>query len=456
MNIIENVKVDLKLSNKEFRKTYGRSKIIATYTLGCKVNQYETEAMIEMFIKDGYEAVNYEKFADIYLINTCTVTSISDRKSRQFMRRARKKNKYAIIAVVGCYSQVAPEQVEAIEEVNLVLGTNEKKEILKYINTVDYNSKEVFVSEIMKIKKYEELSIEDTVDKTRVFMKIQDGCNQFCTYCIIPFARGPIRSRDPGNIIEESKKLVKKGFKEVVLTGIHLSSYGIDLKNTSLIEIIEELNNIEGLERIRLGSLEPKVITDDFISRIKVLDKFCNHFHLSLQSGSKTILERMNRKYTKEEYLESANKLYENLENTSITTDIIVGFPGETEEEFEETNEYMNLINFSKVHIFKYSPREGTTASKMKNQIHGDIKNTRSKKLHETCELLEKKYYKKQVGKKLKVLIEEKKENIYEGLTESYLRVSIDSEIDLMNRIVEVSIIDYKNGKLIGRLLRKS
>lgn len=447
-----NIKVDIRLNNKEFKKAYGRAKLVSVFTLGCKVNQYESEAMIEMFVEAGYEIVEHEKFADYYVINTCTVTSISDRKSRQFMRRARKRNENSVIAVVGCYSQVAPEQVEAIEEVNLILGTNEKKEIVRYIEAVDSKSKEIHVAEIMKIKTYDELKIEDTMDKTRVFMKIQDGCNQFCTYCIIPFARGPIRSREPKNIIEEAKTLVKRGFKEIVLTGIHLSSYGKDLEDTSLIEIIEELNKIDKLERIRLGSLEPKVITDEFISRIKTLDKFCNHFHLSLQSGSDTVLERMNRKYNTSEYFESVTKLYDNLENVSLTTDIIVGFPGETDLEFEETNKFVEKVGFSKVHIFKYSPREGTKAAVMKEQIHGEIKSDRSHTLSETCLELEKKYCEDQIGKSLTVLFEDEKDGIYEGITESYLRVSVSSDENLINSIRNVTIEKYEDDKLVGNI----
>lgn len=450
-----NMKADTSLSSNEFKEKYNRSKLVALYTLGCKVNQYESEAMLEMFIEAGYEVVDYEEFADYYVINTCTVTSVSDRKSRQFMRRARKRNENAVIAVVGCYSQVAPEQVEAIEEVNLVLGTNEKKEIVRYIEAVDSKSREVHVAEIMTIKKYEELKIEDTVDKTRVFMKIQDGCNQFCTYCIIPFARGPIRSRDPINIINEAKALAKKGFKEIVLTGIHLSSYGYDLKTTSLLEIIEELNEVEGLERIRLGSLEPKVITDEFISRIKKLDKFCNHFHLSLQSGSDTVLSRMNRRYDTAEYLESVRKLYDNLTDVSLTTDIIVGFPGETDIEFEETKEFMKKVGFSKVHIFKYSPREGTKAADMKDQIHGDIKTNRSHALSDTCLSIEKDYYNNQIGKTLEVLFEEAKSDVYEGLTEGYLRVSAGSDSNIVNHIESVLIKEYDGEKLIGEIIRR-
>lgn len=427
-------------------------KTITVLTLGCKVNQYESESMIESFKNAGYQVVESDT-ADYYVINTCTVTSISDRKSRQFMRRARKANPNAVIAVVGCYSQVSPEQVEAIEEVNVVLGTNEKKDITKYLESATSTSKIVQVGEIMKTKSYDEMSIEDTVDKTRVFMKIQDGCNQFCTYCIIPYARGPIRSRNPENIITEAKVLASKGFKELVLTGIHLSSYGLDLKTTSLIEIIETLDKIEGIKRIRLGSLEPKIITEEFVTRLSKLNNFCNHFHLSLQSGSDTVLERMNRRYSTEVYYEAVNLINKHLDKASFTTDIIVGFPGETDQEFEETCEFVKRVNFSKVHIFKYSPREGTKAAVMKEQIHGEVKTNRSHGLQDLCTDVEKKYNESFIGQVLPVLFEEVVEGHFEGLTEGYLRVAVRSLDNIVNTIRNVRVTSYENNKLYGDII---
>jgi len=433
--------------SKEIMQT--NKKTITVLTLGCKVNQYESESMIESFKTAGYEVVDSDT-ADYYVINTCTVTSISDRKSRQFMRRARKANPEAVIAVVGCYSQVSPEQVEAIEEVNVVLGTNEKKDITKYLESATSTSKIVQVGEIMKTKSYDEMSIEDTVDKTRVFMKIQDGCNQFCTYCIIPYARGPIRSRNPENVIAEAKVLASKGFKELVLTGIHLSSYGLDLKTTSLIEMIEALDAIEGIKRIRLGSLEPKIITNDFVSRLSKLKNFCNHFHLSLQSGSDTVLERMNRRYNTEVYFEAVELINKHLEDASFTTDIIVGFPGETDIEFDETCKFVKKVQFSKVHIFKYSPREGTKAAVMKDQIHGEIKTNRSHGLQDVCNVVEQTYNEQFIGKEVSVLFEEVVDGYFEGLTEGYLRVATRSLNNLVNTIGSVKITDYRNGKLYG------
>jgi len=369
------------------------------------------------------------------------------------MRRARKANPQAVIAVVGCYSQVSPEQVEAIEEVNVVLGTNEKKDIVKYLEAATASSKIVQVGEIMKVKSYDEMNIEDTVDKTRVFMKIQDGCNQFCSYCIIPYARGPIRSRDPQNVIEEAKRLASKGFKEVVLTGIHLSSYGLDLKTTSLIEIIEALNDIDGIERIRLGSLEPKVITEAFVHRLSALDHFCAHFHLSLQSGSDTVLDRMNRKYDTAEYYQAVELINRHLKDASFTTDIIVGFPGETDIEFEETCRFVEKVAFSKVHIFKYSPREGTKAAVMKEQVHGEIKTNRSHALQETCNQVENKYLSQFIDRQMPVLFEEMVNGQFEGLSEGYLRVAVKSLDNLVNTIRQVKITHVEDGKLFGQII---
>lgn len=448
---MKNNNFDISLSNEEFYKTYKRKKIISLYTLGCKVNQYESEAMAEQFAAEGYEVVDYNSVCDYYVINTCTVTSISDRKSRQFMRRAKKNNPGAVIVVVGCYSQVAPDQVEAIEEVNLVLGTHEKKDIVQYLQGVNSDSKVVHVQEIMKIKTYDPLEIEDTHDKTRVFMKIQDGCNQFCSYCIIPYARGPIRSRDPEHVIKEAKRLAAKGFKEIVLTGIHLSSYGLDIKITSLIEIIESLSEVEGIERIRLGSLEPKIITDDFIERLKKLPKFCPHFHLSLQSGCDEILKKMNRKYNTLDYALGVKKIRQAYPLAGITTDIIVGFPGESDEHFKETLAFVKKIKFSKVHVFKYSPRENTPAATMKDQIHGSIKTTRSHELETLVNDLENNFLKDHIGQWVEVLFEEQSEGYLQGLTPSYLKVEVKSTEVLAHEIRKVEIVDSTTNKLIGK-----
>lgn len=307
-NIEFNNKVNLSLDAKTFYREYGRNKLVATLTLGCKVNQYETEAMQELFVNEGYEIVGQSDMADVYVINTCTVTATGDKKSRQFIRRSKRLNPEALIAVVGCYSQISPEEVEAIEGVNLVLGTNNRKEIVNYLNALDDNGQMNKVEDIMAVNTFEELQIDAVKDKTRAFLKIQEGCNQYCTYCIIPYARGKVRSRDLNNIINEVKRLASNGFKEVVLTGIHLGSYGLDLEEESLIEAIEAACAVDGIERVRIGSLEPRSITDDFLKRVASIKEFCPHFHLSLQSGSNGVLKKMKRRYTAEEYLASVQK----------------------------------------------------------------------------------------------------------------------------------------------------
>ncbi|HWQ30604.1 MAG TPA: tRNA (N(6)-L-threonylcarbamoyladenosine(37)-C(2))-methylthiotransferase MtaB, partial [Negativicutes bacterium] len=309
----------------------------AFYTLGCKVNQYETEAMIESFEAAGYEIVEYSDFADVYVINTCTVTNMGDRKSRQIIRRALDLNPEAFIAVVGCYSQIAPGEVLAIPGVRLVLGTDERSRIVELVHsTMEKNEKLSMVRDIMEVNEFEEMPIRNYKSRTRAFLKIQEGCDQYCTYCIIPYARGHIRSRRPESIIEEVRELAKNGFKEIVLTGIYVASYGKDLGNTSLIEIIESVHEVDGIKRIRMSSVDPNGLTDELIERLRRLPKMCRHFHLSLQSGCDETLKRMNRKYSTEEYIRVAGKLREAFPDVALTTDLIVGFPGETEEEFQK------------------------------------------------------------------------------------------------------------------------
>ena len=362
-------------------------KKVAFYTLGCKVNQYETEAMLEMFEKDGYEQVGSEDYADVYVINTCTVTHMSDRKSRQYIRRMKKKNPDAIIAVVGCYSQVSPEEILEIDEVNLVMGTNERRDIVKEIKkleVVEGEKKASTVDDIMKVRAFEEIEISQSNGRTRAFMKIQDGCDRFCTYCIIPYARGgKVRSRDMESIVNEAKTLAENGYEEVVLTGIHVASYGKDLKDedTKLLDVIKQINNIEGIKRIRTSSVEPILFTDEFVSEVSKMEKVMPHYHLSLQSGCDETLKRMNRRYTTAQYKEIVDKLRKEIPNVAITTDVIVGFPGETEEEFEKTYNFLKDIELSQMHIFKYSPRKGTKAADMENQVSPQIKHERSEKL---------------------------------------------------------------------------
>ena len=433
---------------------------IAFTTLGCKVNLYDTEAMIELFEKEGYEIVDFEDYADIYVINTCTVTNLGDKKSRQMIRRSKSKNPNSIIVATGCYSQVAPEEVEKIEGINIVIGTKNRLEI---VNTVkkyqEENSFKVLntVSNIMSEREFEPLSVTDLKDRTRAYLKIQEGCNKFCTYCIIPFARGPIRSRKPADVITEVKNLAKNGFKEIVLAGIHILSYGVDLKdeNISLIDIIEEVHKIDGIERIRFSSIEPLVITDDFIERIKKLPKVCNHFHLSLQSGSNNTLQRMKRHYSKEEYETAINKLRDNFEDIAITTDIIVGFPGETEEDFLESYNFVEKIKLNKIHSFPYSPKKGTKAAEFPNQISNDEKAKRNKKMIELGIKLNTEFLKSMIGKTVPVLFERKTENgFYEGHTTNYIKVCVESDKNIVNEILNVNITNLlQNEATFGKIV---
>lgn len=430
---------------------------VAFYTLGCKVNQYDTEAMVELFQKNGYKVVNSSEIADVYVINTCTVTNLGDRKSRQFIRRAKKNNPESIIVVVGCYAQIASEEVLEIEGVNLVIGTNERNKIVELVESVDINEKINFVNNIMEVNEFEELSIEKVKGKTRAFLKIQEGCNQFCTYCIIPYARGPIRSRKIENIISEVKRLANNGFKEIVLTGIHIASYGKDLGNKSLIDVIKEVHKIEEIERIRLSSVEPNLLTENFIEEIKSLSKFCHHLHLSLQSGCNETLKRMNRKYTTEQYRNTVLNLRKAIPDIAITTDIIVGFPGETDEEFNETYEFVKEIEFSQIHVFKYSPRKGTPAAKFKNQIHPDIKSFRSEKMIKLAGELTRKYCERFIGETLDVLFEDRlnyEKNIIMGLTKNYINVAAIGDENMIGKIVPVKLKEIiNNNRVIGEII---
>lgn len=429
-------------------------KTVAFHTLGCKVNQYETEAMEELFEKSGYSIVNEEELADIYVINTCTVTNLSDRKSRQFIRKSKKKNEDSIIAVVGCYSQVAPDEVESLEGVDVIIGTSERNRIVELCEKVRINHEKInIVRDIKTYKEFEKIKVDEIKSRTRANIKIQDGCNQFCSYCIIPYARGPIRSRDYDDIIEEAIKLRDSGFKEVVLTGIHVASYGKDNK-IPLVNVIRGIAQIEGLERIRLSSLEPTLIDDDFMRSLKEIGKVCDHFHLSLQSGSDSVLKRMNRKYTSALFKEKTEIIRKYMPNVGLTTDIIVGFPGETEEEFLETYNFVKEIGFSRIHVFKYSPRKGTPAAKYENQVDGNIKSRRSDELIKLGDQLAKEFMNRFINTNLNVLFEEenkKIEDTYEGYTTNYLRARVKSNESLIGNIKSISIIDINNDILIAR-----
>ena len=431
-------------------------KKVAFYTLGCKVNQYETEAMLELFEKEGYEKAETEDYADVYVINTCTVTHMSDRKSRQYIRRMKKKNPDAIIAVVGCYSQVSPEEILSIDEVNLVMGTNDRKKIVEEVKKIDASRKVSTVDDIMKVKAFEEIEINKTNGKTRAFLKIQDGCDRYCSYCIIPYARGRVRSRDLESIVKEVENLASNGYKEVVLTGIHVASYGKDIKETDikLLDVIKQINDIEGIERIRLSSVEPILFTDEFVEAVSTMDKVCPHYHLSLQSGCDETLKRMKRRYTTEEYKTIVDRLRAAIPNVSITTDVIVGFPGETNEEFDKTYEFLKDIELTHMHVFKYSPRKGTPAATMENQVDPSTKHDRSEKLLQLNEENFKKFGQKMLDKEFNVLFEQKVgDNKYEGLTENYVKVIVESDNDISEQILKVKIKDVKNEFLEGILV---
>lgn len=446
-------KVDLTLENDAFLNKYGRKKVVSTYTLGCKVNQYETEAMVEMFEKAGYESVSHDEVADIYIINTCTVTSLGDKKSRQFIRKAKKTNDNSVIAVVGCYSQIAPNEVSLMEDVDIVLGTNERKRIVDFCEHFIHDRKKInAVQNIMDVDEFEELSIDTVKDRTRAYLKIQEGCNQYCSYCIIPYARGRIRSRKIDNIEAEVKKLCKNGFKEIVLTGIHIASYGKDLGDLRLIDVLERIHDIDGLERIRLGSLEPTLVDEEFMQRMSKLSKVCDHFHLSLQSGCDKTLKRMNRKYTTAQYSEIVDIIRKYMPNAGITTDIIVGFPGETDEDFKITCDFVRKIKFSKIHVFKYSPRKGTPAARYEDQVDGSIKTQRSKALSDIAHDLNKEFLNNFIGSKVKVLFEQTAQDMIKGHTTNYIEVVAKGSKDLLHNIVDVKIQKTQDEMLFGEI----
>ncbi|MDU5807594.1 tRNA (N(6)-L-threonylcarbamoyladenosine(37)-C(2))-methylthiotransferase MtaB [Finegoldia magna] len=421
-------------------------------TLGCKVNQYETEAMAELFVKKGYEITD-DYNCDVFVLNTCTVTNLSDRKSRQQISKIRSENSNAVIAVVGCYSQVSPDEIENIQGVNVILGTKYRKEIVELCELAKSSNKIINkVENIGKNKEFEELTINTEHSMTRAYIKIQEGCSQFCSYCIIPYARGPIRSRNIRDIVLEAKRLADNGFKEIVLTGIHVASYGKDFdnKDIGLIDVIEDIANIDKIKRIRLSSLEPRIVNKKFLDRLSQVEQFCDHFHLSLQSGSDSILQSMNRKYDTHLYERTINLIREYYPNAAITTDIIVGFPGETDEDFEQTLNFVDKIKFSKIHVFKYSNRKGTVASKMKNQIPGLVKKERSQRLIEKSKYYTDKFLDNMLNQPIKVLFESKNDNGFiKGYTTNYIRVKRQYNPNLSNKIIDVVCDRRENEELV-------
>ena len=414
-------------------------KKVALHNLGCKVNAYETEAMQEMLEHAGYEIVPFQEGADIYVINTCTVTNIADRKSRQMLHRARKMNPDAVVVAAGCYVQAQAEKQVIDPCIDIVLGNNKKQDLLTALQAYEEAHGDLReVIDINHTKEYENLHLTKQGEHTRAYIKVQDGCNQFCSYCIIPYARGRVRSRAKEDVVAEVTDLAKNGYQEVVLTGIHLSSYGIDFENEdNLLSLIRAVHEIEGIKRIRLGSLEPRIITEEFVQAIAALPKMCPHFHLSLQSGCNETLKRMNRRYTSEEFYEKCEILRKYFEKPALTTDVIVGFPQETEEEFETTYEFLKKICFYETHIFKYSKREGTKAAVMQGQIPEQIKAKRSARLIELGEKNRRAYEESFLGKTVEVLVEEKSDvngkEMWTGHTKEYMKIALESEKNLQN-----------------------
>ncbi len=420
------------------------NKKAALHNLGCKVNSYETEAAAELLKADGYEIVPFEPGADVYIINTCSVTNIADRKSRQMLHRAKAMNKDAIVVAMGCYVQTGKEQLEKDEAVDIIIGNDRKKNLIDIISEYKKDrTRREHIEDLTKKREYEELSVNEPGEHIRGFMKVQDGCDRFCSYCIIPYARGRVRSRRIDDAVNEAKKLAASGCREVVLSGIHLSSYGKDLDDgTSLIDLIKEIHKVEGIKRIRLGSLEPGIITQEFAKELSSLEKICPHFHLSLQSGCDKTLAAMNRRYTSEQYREKCGILRQYFDTPSLTTDVITGFPGESEEDFEESYRFVDDISFFETHIFPYSLRKGTKAASMKGQLTEAVKKQRASRLIELNEKKHRMWLEKLIGSDVEVLIEERQvidgREYWVGHTKKYEKVAVESDRDLRNALITV------------------
>lgn len=427
----------------------------ASYALGCKVNQYESEAIAELFAEKGYEIVGIDEVADVYVINTCTVTNFGDKKSRQLIRKVKRQNKNAVVAVVGCYAQTAPQEIMKVEGVNLVIGTKDRGQIVDMVEEyTPENGVENHVTDIMKERVFEPLSIQKLANRTRAYLKIQDGCSQYCSYCIIPYARGPIRSRDPQDVLDEVKRLAHNGFQEVVLTGIHVASYGKDRKDSNLLDILRRVHEVEGINRIRFSSIEPNVVTEEFAKTMADLPKVCHHFHLSLQSGCDKTLKEMNRKYDTAKYRHAVTLLRKYLPDVALTTDIIVGFPGETEEDYQECYEFAKEIGFAKIHVFPYSPKRGTPAAERKDQIQSSAKSERSHKLLALSDEMATEFLQKYIGKSTEVLYEKATEDgVYEGHTSNYIKVHGKSTEDVSNRLILTEITHVEDEIAFGNVI---
>lgn len=433
---------------------------VAFHTLGCKVNHYESEAMMDLFKKRGYEIVEFNELADVYVVNSCTVTNEAARKSRQLARKARRLNPEAVVALVGCYTQVAPEEVKGIEGVDIFLGTSNRSHIVEYVEEFqNLGTTNIEIVKRQELSEFEDLRVESLQETTRAYVKIEEGCNQFCSYCIIPYARGPVRSRTAESVIEEVGELVGKGVKEIILTGTHLGAYGTDWgKEDSLEKLILQLLDIDGLEHIRLSSIEVTEITDGIIDIMASESKLCPHLHLPLQSGSEKILKLMRRPYDKTEFRAVVKKIREKIEDIAITTDIIVGFPGEDERAFQESYDFVKEMNFSRLHVFPFSRREGTPAARMKDQIPAEQKKEYSSKMLQLNEELMANYQKRFIGTIRPVIVEENRDhetNLLTGMTDNYLRVLLDEDSSYTGKLVNVRLLrSHNHENLIGELVK--
>lgn len=433
---------------------------VAFYTLGCKVNFYDTEAIWQLFKNEGYEQVDFESTADVYLINTCTVTNTGDKKSRQIIRRAVRRNPDAVIAVTGCYAQTSPAEIMAIPGVDLVIGTQDREKIMSFVGQIQGDRQPVnAVRNIMKTREFEELDVPDFSERTRAFLKIQEGCNNFCTFCIIPWSRGLSRSRDSHSVIEQAKQLVASGYKEIVLTGIHTGGYGDDMENYRLTDLLWDLDKIDGLERIRISSIEASQIDDAMIDVLNRSDKMCRHLHIPLQAGDDSVLKRMRRKYTTEEFAAKIKRIREVMPGVAITTDVIVGFPGETEEMFERGFRFMEEVGFSEMHVFPYSKRTGTPAARMDEQIDEEVKNERVHKLIDLSEKMQLSYADRHVGAVLDIIPERDYKGapgtgLIMGYSDNYIQVVFEGSLDLVGKLCRVKITESGVNECRGQLVR--
>lgn len=433
---------------------------VAFYTLGCKVNFYDTEAIWQVFKAEGYEQVDFESEADIYLINTCTVTNTGDKKSRQIIRRAIRRNPDAIIAVTGCYAQTSPNEIMEIEGVDLVIGTQDREKIMTYVKQIEETRQPVnAVRNIMKTRNFEEIDVPSFTERTRAFLKIQEGCNNFCTFCIIPWSRGLSRSRDPKTVIEQAKQLVASGYKEIVLTGIHTGGYGDDMEDYNLTKLLWDLDKVEGLERIRISSIEASQIDDAMIEVLNKSSKMCRHLHIPLQAGENTVLKRMRRKYTVEQYAEKIRRIKEAMPGVAITTDIIVGFPGETDELFELGYKFIEEIGFSEMHVFPYSKRTGTPAARMTDQVDEEVKNERVQRLIDLSEHMQLEYAKRYVGEVLDVIPEREHkgfegQGIISGHSDNYITAVFEGSPALIGQLCRVKIVEAGVNECKAKLIR--